>query len=425
LPDETLPRRVDPPFPAWPTPAPPVERATGSGAEPPRSRPGDELLLELPTWLDADSWRPARFSQRLGARLIDSVVLTGLFVPLAATALVTQWDRASALFTVMGWGLLYLVGWPLTGLVYWQLGESGPRRTLGRAVMDIRLVALLPGPAGPEVGPMGGWRALWRRFLVSIGDLPLCLGSLSMLWSPDGLTWGDRVSHTAVIASPRPRRDAGPALLTATAVCAALSLGLVTLTLLGTTYSSNDSFGASGGSGSNGATTAASGSSIGSDGRRDSAAPSTSDQLTLAQQATSLDALLDRSEHARGVVGPAVADASRCATASYDADISAMRTAQATRQDLLARLHSADTSLLPADGVTALIDAWTASENADGSYLAWIQARQAGGCSAGSGDYDAATGYDSEATRAKTQFTSLWNPIASANGLKLRDQGTF
>jgi uncharacterized RDD family membrane protein YckC len=117
----------------------------------------------------------------------------------------------------MGWGLLYLVGWPLTGLVYWQLGESGPRRTLGRAVMDIRLVALLPrGRSGGRAH--GGLEGVVGRFLVSIGDLPLCLGSLSMLWSPDGLTWGDRVSHTAVIASPRPRRDAGPALLTATAV---------------------------------------------------------------------------------------------------------------------------------------------------------------------------------------------------------------
>ena len=75
----------------------------------------------------------------------------------------------------------------------------------------------------------------------------------------------------------------------------------------------------------------------------------------------------------------------------------------------------------------ALVQALTASWQADQKYTAWAQGVAQNGCSGHAphdANYTGAQAASGSATTAKQQFVSLWNPVAQAYGLPARSENT-
>jgi len=151
--------------------------------------------------------RYAGFWRRLGAHLLDSIIIAaialipaipvGYFVYQATyphnQVLVTQAqaEAASGNGFWAGWGVYMLVG-----LVYWVVGWSRGG-TWGMRAAGLSLVSTSTN------GPPGFGSAL-VRYLVSVGSgMAYCLGYLWMLWDGKRQTWHDKAAGTVVLPSRR------------------------------------------------------------------------------------------------------------------------------------------------------------------------------------------------------------------------------
>lgn len=155
------------------------------------------------------------------------------------------------------------------------------------------------------------------------------------------------------------------------------------------------------------------------------APPASSTTTTLSAQALSqgqaLTVLLAQNSANRNQVQAATTAIASCgdlATAQ-----TTLRAAQAARQSLLSQLAELDLSALPQSPqlTSTLTGAWQSSSDSDGSYARWASDEQVGQCvpnDTGNPDYQAALADDGQASTAKQQFTSLWNPIATSLGLQ-------
>jgi hypothetical protein len=152
---------------------------------------------------------------------------------------------------------------------------------------------------------------------------------------------------------------------------------------------------------------------------------STSTSTTLSPQALpqgqALTALLAQSSGSRSQVGTATAAIASCGDLAGAQ--STLTAAQATRQSLLSQLGQLDLSALPQSTalVNALTDAWQSSATSDGAYAGWAADEQVKPCvpnDSSDPSYQRALAADGQASTAKTQFTSLWNPIATSLGLR-------
>ena len=159
--------------------------------------------------------------------------------------------------------------------------------------------------------------------------------------------------------------------------------------------------------------------------RSTTAPPPRSTSTTLSAQARSqgqaLTALLSQSAGSRSQVQAATAAVTSCGdlTGAH----SALSAAQASRQALLSQLGQLDLSALPQSTalIKSLTDAWQSSASSDGSYAQWAVDEQSKGCvpeDTGDASYQAALSADGRASKAKQQFTSLWDPIATSLGLQ-------
>ena len=117
----------------------------------------------------------AGFGARLGATLIDGLIVGGAYVVLSLVDPVL--------------GILAL----LAGIAYYVYFEGGPTgQTIGKKALGIRVVDRNTG------GPIGYGRA----FLRWVGEIPssfLLLGYLWMLWDREKQTWHDKIATTLVV----------------------------------------------------------------------------------------------------------------------------------------------------------------------------------------------------------------------------------
>lgn len=146
-----------------------------------------------------------------------------------------------------------------------------------------------------------------------------------------------------------------------------------------------------------------------------------------ADQASSLDQLLDRSAESRSSVVSAVKAVEACSSpASVSAASTALKNAEQERSTLISELDALDLSRVSgsADATTHLRTAWQHSQDADAAYAAWADAMASGGCTPGSAPHDdnykTASASSSQATSAKNAFIQRWNPIAERYGLPTR-----
>jgi hypothetical protein len=153
--------------------------------------------------------------------------------------------------------------------------------------------------------------------------------------------------------------------------------------------------------------------------------PTTSTSTTLSPQALSqgqaLTALLSQSSGSRSQVGSATAAIAACGDLAGAQ--STLAAAEASRQTLVSQLGQLDLSALPHSSAltTALTDAWQSSASSDGAYAQWAADEQAKTCVPNDTmdpSYQSALADDGHASTAKAQFTSLWNPTATALGLQ-------
>jgi uncharacterized RDD family membrane protein YckC len=120
----------------------------------------------------------ANFGQRLGAYLIDVVIIVVVEV--------IAWVLFNA-------GVAYLVSL-LFGLAYFTYFEGGPTgQTLGKRALGIRVIDFRAG------GPIGYGRGLLRYVGRLISGIPCALGYLWMLWDKENQTWHDKIATTVVV----------------------------------------------------------------------------------------------------------------------------------------------------------------------------------------------------------------------------------
>jgi uncharacterized RDD family membrane protein YckC len=173
----------------------------------------------------------ASFGARLGARLLDGVVMGVIFLVAAAVAAVVGWltlDEAGVLGAVLLAALVYgAIEFVVIAVL--RVGGEGncPGQTLGKAAAGIRVVRA-------EDGSRAGYGPAFGRFLLNLVPVLGVLSCLSMLWTPDRRCWHDSWTGTRVEKGPVPAPASGnrwnPAIL---AICLALAFSLGTVGLGG------------------------------------------------------------------------------------------------------------------------------------------------------------------------------------------------
>ena len=139
----------------------------------------------------------ASFGQRLGAMLLDSLVI---FIPFAILAIILtvavapgegsgDVDEGAAGIVV----LLYLLGF-IAWWAYYILLEGGPTgQTVGKKAVGIRVVSMQTG------GPIGYGKSFVRTLVRNFVSGSCILGYLWMLWDQEKQTWHDKISDSVVV----------------------------------------------------------------------------------------------------------------------------------------------------------------------------------------------------------------------------------
>lgn len=120
----------------------------------------------------------AGFGRRLGAALIDGILLTLVFWILVA------------ILPVGAAYAIYLLG----SIAYYTALEGGPTgQTLGKKAVGIRVYDLRNG------GPIGYGRAFVRWIGRIVSTVVIFIGYLWMLWDPQKQTWHDKMAGSVVV----------------------------------------------------------------------------------------------------------------------------------------------------------------------------------------------------------------------------------
>ena len=134
----------------------------------------------------------AGFWQRLGAYLVDVVILAVVFM----IAIFVGAAISDALGVVMY--VLAVIG-SIGYFIYFEGGPTG--QTLGKQALGIRVYDLAQG------GPIGYGRAAIRYLGRIVSGLVFYLGYLWMIWDGEKQTWHDKFAGSVVVpASDYPVR---------------------------------------------------------------------------------------------------------------------------------------------------------------------------------------------------------------------------
>jgi uncharacterized RDD family membrane protein YckC len=127
----------------------------------------------------------ASFGQRLGAMLLDSIILA---VPGVILLVIGATSNSAALV------VLAYIWWIVGTLLYQAILEGGPTgQTIGKRALNIRVIDKSTG------GPIGFWRGLGRAAARIISGWPCYLGYLWMLWDSEKQTWHDKMTGVYVV----------------------------------------------------------------------------------------------------------------------------------------------------------------------------------------------------------------------------------
>lgn len=209
------------PPPEVPAVAPPVARPPASRPAPPRRpssvsaaprsvsevplHPAPAPLAPAATRHGAAELTPASFWARLGALVVDNVILAALDivvvgVPILLVVFLTKSGSEEAgprTADPLVLGVAALAGLVAVGANVWYVlgGWARNGRTPGKSLLGIAIV-------GPDGNPGIGWKAAFLRLLgMVIGAIPLYVGFLLPLFRPDRRALHDLVANTWVVST--------------------------------------------------------------------------------------------------------------------------------------------------------------------------------------------------------------------------------
>jgi uncharacterized RDD family membrane protein YckC len=137
----------------------------------------------------------AHWGKRVGATLIDALILLAAYIPAIIGAALAQ-DPGTAgvasILTVIGLGLYVAV---FVWNVCLKQGQTG--YSIGKGVMGIKLVKAETGQ------PIGAGMSFVRQLAHILDGLPCYLGFLWPLWDAKRQTFADKIIGTYVIDMPK------------------------------------------------------------------------------------------------------------------------------------------------------------------------------------------------------------------------------
>jgi uncharacterized RDD family membrane protein YckC len=155
--------------------------------------------------LGRSSVQPGSFGARLGALIIDQLVLIPVQIvvwigmsaaPTKIDTCVVDGDLALCRTpTSTGWlmiGVVWLIAM-IAPIAYFVMLQSGRGYTVGQDVANIRIVDYETGGI-PSAGKIIG-----RYFAKILSGIPCMLGYFWMLWDKDKRTWHDMLSGTQIV----------------------------------------------------------------------------------------------------------------------------------------------------------------------------------------------------------------------------------
>jgi uncharacterized RDD family membrane protein YckC len=148
-----------------------------------------EPAAQPPTTASGPSGPRASFFRRLGAILIDGIILGIIGAVLSA---VISDTAANAIGIALG-------------LAYFGYLEGSPSgQTVGKRALGIRVIDFRGG------GPIGFGRALIRYVARILSTIPCLLGYFWMIWDGEKQTWHDKLATTVVVPASAYPVDSWP-----------------------------------------------------------------------------------------------------------------------------------------------------------------------------------------------------------------------
>jgi uncharacterized RDD family membrane protein YckC len=129
---------------------------------------------------DVAAGQRASFGSRLGAYLLDSIIILVIY---------------GIFRVILGQGVAYAISL-VTGIAYFTYFEGSPSgQTPGKRALGIRVYDF--GAGSPD--GIGYGRGLLRYVGKIVSSIPCLLGFLWMLWDKEKQTWHDKIATTVVV----------------------------------------------------------------------------------------------------------------------------------------------------------------------------------------------------------------------------------
>lgn len=151
----------------------------------------EKLTGCLPIIMDETEYEYAGFWVRLGATLIDTIILMAITYPLLVS--IYGWQYFNSEKFISG-PADFIISWllPIVGVIwFWTKKEATP----GKMALSLRLVDADSGKA-LSVG-----QSIGRYLAYFVSVLPLCLGFMWVGFDAKKQGWHDKLAGTVVIRS--------------------------------------------------------------------------------------------------------------------------------------------------------------------------------------------------------------------------------
>jgi uncharacterized RDD family membrane protein YckC len=129
------------------------------------------------------------FLPRLGATIIDSILLAMLIYPLLYAIYGREYFTGGQLFAGVGDLIVNYVLPAIAIIIFWIYRSATP----GKMAIHARIV-----DAGTGTHPSTG-QLIGRYFAYYLSTIPFCLGFLWIAWDPKKQGWHDKLAGTVVV----------------------------------------------------------------------------------------------------------------------------------------------------------------------------------------------------------------------------------
>jgi uncharacterized RDD family membrane protein YckC len=145
--------------------------------------------------IDTDEFEYVGFWVRVGAAVVDSLLLIAIIAPVAyAIYGPTYFDSTQLIAGPVD----FLLSWVLPAvavIVFWLTKQATP----GKMLFGARIVDAQTG------NPLSTGQSIGRYFAYYVSAIPLMLGYLWVAFDPRKQGWHDKLAGTVVIRTRRPR----------------------------------------------------------------------------------------------------------------------------------------------------------------------------------------------------------------------------